>query len=206
MKKVLVIFGVFVFAFAVLFVSIFNSSSVTYSLCKSSTQVVNGQKAPIIDYTLPFMGYVLPDSPFWKFKALRDKIWFGITTSHLRKAQLALLFADKRLAMAMDLFERGETEIATSTFTKGEKYLAIAMNEEEIARAEGTFVNDFISKLAVAALKHREVAEDLEKTAPEQARPIIIEMEIYSEDTFTRAKDALNIIGLPIPKNPFERN
>ena len=59
-----------------------------------------------VAYELPFPGKVLPDSPFWVFKVIRDKVWYGLSFSHLKKAELALLFSDKRLGSAKILFEK----------------------------------------------------------------------------------------------------
>lgn len=206
LKKVLLIFVVFSIAFVILLVSIFDSSTITYPVSHTPPQVTNGPMESKVNYNLPYAGKVLPDSPLWKLKALRDRVWFEITTSHIRKAQLALLFADKRLVMAKILFEKGEPAIAVSTFTKGEKYLPIAVREEKIARSQGVNTDDFLLQLATAALKHKEVAEGLIELAPEDARPLIISTEVYAEDTYKAARDALYSRALPVPKNPFDRD
>lgn len=206
MKKFVFVAGILSFAFIILFVSIFNSSSITYSLSSTPPQPTTNPAIPEINYILPYTGNILPDSPFWGLKALRDKLWFSVTPSHLRRAELALLFADKRLVMSQKLFERGETDIAISTFTKAEKYLPIAVAEEEIARPQGENTSEFLSKLAMAALKHKEIAENLILFAPEDARPFITKTEIYADNTFETARNILNSKGLPVPKNPFDRD
>ncbi|KKR63366.1 MAG: hypothetical protein UU02_C0026G0009 [Candidatus Woesebacteria bacterium GW2011_GWA1_40_43] len=99
MKNFLLVAAIFIFAFAVLFISIFDSSAINYPVSQSPYQPLVGSKAPEINYHLPYSGNVLPDSPLWPLKALRDKVWIGVTTSHLRRAELALLFSDKRLVM-----------------------------------------------------------------------------------------------------------
>jgi len=204
MKKFLIVSGVLVFAFAILLISIFDSSAINYPLSPSPYQPTSGPKAPEINYPLPYAGSVLPDSPLWPLKALRDKVWFGVTTSHLRRAELALLFSDKRLVMTQKLFEKGKPDIAISTFTKGEKYLPIAVSEEEVARAQGVDTSTFLGKLATSALKHREIAEDLIQLAPEDARPLIIKTESYAIDTYGAARNALYSKTLPVPKDPFD--
>jgi hypothetical protein len=205
MKKILPAFVAFAVAFVILFVSIFNSSAITYRLSGIPPESASGPKVPEIDYVLPYTGSILPDSPLWGLKALRDKVWFALTSSHLRRAQLALLFADKRLAMSQVLFGRKEPDVAMSTFEKGEKYLPIAVSEEALARGEGADTSTFLSKLAMSALKHMEVAEDLIQLAPEDGKPLIIEMEKYADNTFEAASNTLKLKGLPIPKNPFTR-
>ncbi len=205
MKKYILALGVFAIAFVVLLISIFYSSAIIYPVSDTLPQTNPESGEPTINYTLPYAGKVLPDSPLWPLKALRDKVWFGITTSHIRRAQLALLFADKRLVMSQKLFEKGRPEIATSTFTKAEKYLPIAVEEESIARSQGINTDDFLVQLATAALKHKEVAEDLIYLAPENARPFIISTGTCADNAYEMARNALNSRGIPAPKNPFER-
>jgi len=171
MKNFLLVAAIFIFAFAVLFISIFDSSAINYPVSQSPYQPLVGSKAPEINYHLPYSGNVLPDSPLWPLKALRDKVWIGVTTSHLRRAELALLFSDKRLVMT-----------------------------------QGVDTSIFLNKLALSALKHREVAEDLIQLAPEDIRPLIIKTEDYAKDTYELAKDLLNSKGLPVPKDPFIRD
>lgn len=203
MKKALIVLGVLSVAFAILLISIFNSSSVTYSVSPMSPQTFPGIENPKINYPFPYAGNILPDSPFWGLKALRDKIWYAVTPSPLRRAQLNLLFADKRIVMTEKLFEKGKPEIAMSTFLKGERYLPIAMEQEKIARERGMDTGEFLIKLATAALKHREVADYLIQLAPENAGPIITANEVYANKTYEDAKNALNSKDIPAPKNPF---
>jgi len=204
LKKIILVFGVFMLASVILLVSIFNSSAVSYPVSNAPVFTVAGPKVPEINYPLPHMGNILPDSPLWNLKAFRDKVWFGITASHLRKAQLALLFSDKRLLMTQELFKRGKPDIAVSTFTKGEKYLAIAVSEEKIARDQGIDTEEFLLQLAASALKHREVAENLIYLVPEEASPLLVKTECYAKSAFEEARNALNSKGIPVPKNPFD--
>jgi len=157
-----------------------------------------------IDYQMPYEGKVLPDSPLWVFKAARDRIWYFITASPLKKAELALLFSDKRLVSAKILFERKKPDIAISTLVKGEKYLEVAVGQEAIARSQGYDTSVFLERLAVASLKHRQMVESLIPLVPEDGKPLVIKTENYSKNTYIAAKEALNSENLPIPINPFD--
>ncbi len=203
MKKILLAIVVFAFAFTILLISIFDSSVITYPTSQFVPETLENSEMPNIEYPLPKAGKVLPDNPLWKLKALRDKIWFEMTTSHLRKAQLALLFADKRLVMSQELFQKGEADIALQTFTKAEKYLPIAVEQEKIAREQGYDTNNFLLQMALASLKHREIAGHLMQLAPVSTRPIIAQSEIYANDTYKAAVEALNTKGISMPKDPF---
>lgn len=150
-----------------------------------------------------YVGTVLPDSSFWKLKELRDKVWFAVTPTHLRKAELSLLFADKRILMAEDLFKQGKTDIALTTFIKGEEYLETAAEEEKKARDGGADTDEFLTKFALSIMKHQEIIESLIYLVPEETKGVILENKKYSIDAYNYVRDALNCCGLPIPINPF---
>lgn len=204
-KKILLVCGIFAFATAILSVSILESSAVSYSFASPTPpSTVIGVGVPEVNYDLPYPGKILPDNPLWNLKALRDKIWYSITTSPLRKAELALLFSDKRLASAEVLLEDKKTNVAISTLTKGEKYLETATTEEEIAKAHGYDTSAFLTKLAAASLKHREIIESLMPLVPEDGKPLVEKVEDYSKNSYKVARDGLNSAGLPIPIDPFD--
>ena len=204
-KKYLFGLGVIAFAFAILSVSILESSSITYNFGGiPSASAVLGTQTTNVNYQLPNAGTVLPDNPLWSLKALRDKIWYSITPSPLKKAELALLFSDKRLASAQTLFENKKPNIAISTLTKGEKYLETAMAEEQIAKSQGFDTSAFLNTLALASLKHREVIESLMPLVPEDGKPLVVKTEDYSKNTYKEARDGLNSKGLLVPIDPFD--
>jgi hypothetical protein len=205
LKKVLLVSSVFAFAFAILSISILQTTSISYSFtAKTSGSSVLGIKDSEIDYQMPYEGRVLPDSPFWVLKAIRDKIWYLITSSHTRKAELALLFSDKRLMSAKSLFEKNKPDIAISTLTKGEKYLEIAVFEEKVARQQNYDTSAFLTRLAVASLKHMQIIESLMPLVPEDGKPLVIKTEDYSKNAYRASRDVLNSRGLPVPISPFD--
>lgn len=204
-KKLLLISGVFAFAFAILSISILQTTSISYSFTATFPETsILGAESSEVNYQFPHQGRILPDSPLWVLKAARDRIWFAITSSHTRKAELALLFSDKRLMSGRTLLEKKNPDIAISTLTKGEKYLEIAVAEDALARAQGNDTSAFLFKLATASLKHREVLESLIPLVPEDAKPFIAKMEDYSKNSYKAARDALYSKGLPVPISPFD--
>jgi len=205
LKKLLLVSSVFAFAFAILSISILQSTSISYSFtAQTSGSSVLGIEAPEINYQMPYEGKVLPDSPLWVLKAARDRIWFLITSSPSRRAELALLFSDKRLVSAKILFENKKPDIAFSTLTKGEKYLEVAVAQEAIARSQGYDTSAFLERLAMASLKHRQIMESLMPLVPEDGKPFVIKTENYSKNSYKASKDALNSKGLPVPIDPFD--
>ncbi len=204
-KKLLLVSSVFAFAFAILSISVLQSTSISYSFtAQTSESAVLGTATSQIDYQMPYAGGVLPDSPLWILKAARDRVWYFITPSPLRKAELALLFSDKRLMSAETLFENKRPNVAISTLTKGEKYLEVAVAEEKIARLQNYDTSIFLARLAVASLKHREIIESLMPLVPEDGKPLVIQMENYAKNSYKEARDSLNSKGLPIPIDPFD--
>jgi hypothetical protein len=208
-RKIAVVLTVLIFAFGVLFTSILRTASVKYefngiSSGKAQDSSVLGQSDIHIDYFLAYPGKVLPDSVLWPIKALRDKVWLMLTTNPSRKAELKLLFADKRLGSAKVLFEKDKSEIAFSTLTKAEKYLEKAVATEVENRKKGIDTSEFLERLANASLKHFEVMEEIIAIAPEDAKPKVNEAQNYAKMVYERSRDALMEIGRTPPENPFE--
>ena len=205
MRKYLLSIAVFVLAFGIFSVSALRSASIdrAFAATVPTTKPVV-QPTPFVDYTIVFPGKVLPDSPLWTLKAIRDWAWYFVTIDPLKKAELALLFSDKRLIASKLLLEAKKPDLAVSTFTKGEKYLEIAVREEEIARQKGKDTSEFLKKLANASLKHRQITEEeILPMAPEDAKPEIIKMQIYAKTTYKLCKEILTSKGIEVPKDPF---
>ena len=207
LRKYLLGFGAFALAFVILSVSVLQSSSVSYSFASSAPTAppVTNTPVPEIIYNLPFQGDILPDSPFWIFKAMRDRVWYVLAKDPLKKAELALLFSDKRLESSRILFSNSKPDLALSTLTKGEKYLEAAMKNETEARDRGTDTSQFLVKLLTASLKHRQVIEEnILPLAPEDAKPTIVQSEDYAKNTFKYVRDILNSKSIPVQENPFD--
>jgi len=210
LKKYLLGTFAFILAFSVLAVSVMRTAAVSFALAPSdfSTPSPTGEgfpKSDEVNYLLSFPGRILPDSPFWSLKAARDIVWYNITTNPLKKAQLALLFSDKRLSASIILLQNNKPDLALTTLSKGEKYLEIAVSEERIARSQGYDTSSFLTTLATASLKHRQMIEqEILPFVPEDAKPTIVKLEDYSKNSYKAARDGLNDKGQPLPMNPFD--
>src|SRR3989344_8801851 len=115
-----VLFGVVVLLLSILSVarpqSVFPQESATNSAQPSPTTLAK------VDYYLPYPG-VLPDSPLYKLKAMRDKVRLWLTFDEGRKAERELMYADKRINAAIALVEGSKMNLGVDTPTKAEKYL-----------------------------------------------------------------------------------
>jgi hypothetical protein len=206
MKKYLYGLASFALAFAILSVSLIKSSYVNFANAENVTPPSPiPSHVPEVDYIMALPGKVLPDSVLWPVKAARDRVWYTITTDHLKKADLALGYSDKRLISAKSLFQSGNHELGLSTITKGEKYMEMAVSEEKLARARGQDTSELAMKLANCSLKHREIIEkDIIPNVPEDYRPQLSQLEKYSKTAYIEAGGSLASFGKIAPNNPFE--
>ena len=205
-RRLTVSVAMFAFAGLILVISVLRTASVKYEF----TGVVNGvdtaatDSEMVVNYDLAFPGKVMPDSPFWGVKAVRDKLWLITTTNDTREAELLLLLADKRIAASKIFFERGNPEDGYETLLKAEHYLILAREKLNENVANGLDQSRFATHLATASLKHREVIEkQILPLAPDDARPEIVQTLDTTKQTFEQTTHVLNQLSLPIPDNPF---
>lgn len=123
-----------------------------------------------VDYFLPYPG-ILPDHLLYPIKMLRDRIMEFLTTDPLKKAELFILTADKRLGAGKILIEGGKAELGETTLSKGEKYLEQAVRKTEEAQKGKKDTAGLLEKLEKATGKHIEVLQEVLLKAPEQAKP-----------------------------------
>jgi len=150
LRKITVSSAVFIFALGILITSVLRTAAVRYETSGVKSPCVLSDTDYNIDYGLAYPGKILPDSFLWPLKAVRDKLWLFITTDDLKKIDLKILFADKRIGGAVTLFEKGKNEIALSTLTKAEKYLEEASLAEEELRLEGNIHSNEVCLRAAA--------------------------------------------------------
>lgn len=128
---------------------------------------IEGKK---IEYTLPYAG-ILPDHPLYFIKAARDGVLQFFTRDDYKKVQLYLLLSDKRLSMAKDLATKGKWQLATSTLTKGEKYMSYIPPIVVKMKKQGSSPpQDFILTSRLSGEKHQEIIENLIQDSPPNER------------------------------------
>lgn len=116
-----------------------------------------------VEYNLPYPG-ILPDHPLFPFKKTRDKILEWTTRDSLKKAELYLLFSDKRVAMAINLAKNGKEKNAAATFIEAEQYFTKIPQSIEISKQQGVSASsEFIQRLRLSNSKHKEVGGTLIK-------------------------------------------
>ncbi len=186
-------------AFAILLTSVFKITTPKYAY--SQTELSGKQEIgkPVqVDYQLAYPGKIHPDSMLWYVKVVRDKLWYTFTFDKGKKTELNLLFADKRLSCALELFKKHKPDLGLSTLTKAEKYLekAVPTNADD---------SEYLKKVALASLMHREVIENqILPLSPEDIAPKVNKINDYSKETYKKARDLMYSKGLVPPENVFE--
>ncbi len=204
MKRVLGLVTPLAVAALILVVSIFSSSQVEYVFGQSSTPApIFGEKVNV-EYQLPYAGKVQPDSLLWPVKALRDRVWIVVSLDPVKKAQVLMLLANKRIIFAQNLMLEDNSELSVSTLTKSEKYLEQAVAQEKLARSKKLDTKQLLQELAMSTLKHRQILEEILTAAPEDAKPVIVKTLDANKHLYSDLNTSLNSQGLITPQNPFE--
>lgn len=174
-KKLGWILLVLTFALGILFVSFVRSTSKIKPIFAAATlkfevqPIISPTVAPVqkIEYLMVYPG-ILPDSPLYKLKAIRDRIKLWLTTDSVEKSELLLLLADKRLGAGRVLIEGNKVPLGITTVGKGEKYLESAVKEVKLAKAKNLNAGLIAGKVKLASLKHEEILLEIkEKITPE---------------------------------------
>lgn len=198
MLKVLGIGGALLFAGFVVFISVIKSSAPNFAFYQPSRQNQNGAFVSGVEYYFPHPG-IGPDNKFWPLKAFRDKVWLSATHNPERRADLLLLFADKRLKMGEELLKKNENELAVATVIKAEQYLQEAYDAQRVARDKGADTTGFVMRLAQASLKHREILETMMENAPGDAKPVFSQTLSYPKLIYEKSVQDLNQKGAIVP-------
>ena len=159
MKKIIVLFSfILLFFFLILGQSHAQEKMLIKDEMVSPTREVNKK----VDYQLPYPG-LLPDSPLYFSKVLRDAIVDFLISNPLKKADFYLLQADKRLNAGAYLFQtkKEKENMAESTISKGENYFEKAIAKANEAKNQGMDIKDITSRLLNSSKKHQEVLREL---------------------------------------------
>lgn len=191
-------------AFLILASTFTSLNEVRYAFAQSATPMpILGQKVDV-DYALPFAGKIEPDHPIWPVKALRDRTGLLLRTKLVKKIDVLITLADKRIQYADHLMSKDKSELSVSTLTKAEKYLEEASLMEKKARDKNIDTKEAAKKLALSSLKHRQILEELLAKAPEDAKPVIVKTIDLNKRVYNEARSALNQQGVAAPENPFK--
>lgn len=204
LKKSLTILMALVFALGILTTSVLRTSAQTSSENYKIVPVVeegqgaskSGQDQLLaenqeVDYFLAYPG-ILPDHFLYSLKMIRDRLRLWLTIDPLKKAELFLLYADKRLGAGRALIEGNKIELGVSTLTKGEKYLEQAAAQAKIARDKGKETRESLEKISQASLKHEEVLLDLQAKVGQSFQSTVEQSLSYTKQVREKVRQSLN--------------
>ena len=109
-----------------------------------------------IDYHLPYPG-LIPDHPLYRIKKIRDWLLVNLTRNELRKIELHLIFADKKLVMGDVLFKKRNTKLSIETFFEAETELSSAVSQLSLYSESQIPPTGLADKLELSVQKHEEV-------------------------------------------------
>lgn len=158
---------------------------------QSQLSGVNSEGATIpISYDLPYPG-ILPDSPLYPVKELRDTVVGWLILSNVNKSFYNLLMADKRLAAGQVLVNTGKTVLGTGSVIRAEEYFSKAVDSAQRAKENKLEVTELLIKLSVSAVKHQEVVGDLMVKVPEQEKAALSKTYSDSQNSQNRVQDLM---------------
>lgn len=206
-RRLITALTIIFFAGLILTTSIFRTAQVKYDFTASPSPTPDTHTGHVhIQYLLPPTNYINPIHPLWPFKAAKDKLWLALTTNPLKKAQISLYLANNRLVYAKDLFENNKVDESVIVMEKAERYLVNAFELADTAYKQGNVdVSLFVTELAIASLKHREILETIHDHSPEDAMPIISKIIDHPKSVFEKTTHYFNSVGEIPPNNPFNR-
>lgn len=121
-------------------------------------------------YELPYPG-LLPGHYLYPLKMMRDRVVEWLTFDRGKKIELMVLYADKRMAAAKVLLERGEEDLGVETGLKAMMYQERAISMIEKIKAEGEDVGVWANSLERGTAKYRETWRGLVEKVSEKTRP-----------------------------------
>ena len=116
---------------------------------------------------------ILPGNPFYFLKSTSESIGTFFSFGKVAKVERYVSLANKRLAEAEALAEKGDEKRAEEATERYQERISKALERAKEARVEGVDVDEVMSRVAEATLKHQEVLGRVYEKVPEQAKEAI---------------------------------
>jgi len=174
-------YNIFMLKKALIFLSFF-ILVISIPLTVYLSEVVEVKADNKVVYNLPYPG-ILPDHPLYFLKAIRDRIHLFTTRDLKKKAEVYLLYSNKRAASAQLLLDKGKEKMALDTLAKGEKYFFEIPFLMEQAKKQGqTFPKELIEEIKTANEKHAEVIDEFFKKVSQGQNFYLLEIKKINEE------------------------
>ncbi len=136
---------------------------------------------------------ILPGNPIYFLKTWTENIGTFFTFGEEAKAERIFYLAEKRLAEANELSQRGEEELAERTIARYEENMSLVLEKTQRARNKGKNVDEILIRVAEATYKHQDVLTDVYEKVPENAKEAI---ERAMQESMRGHEEALEAIPL----------
>lgn len=113
-----------------------------------------------VNYTLAYPG-LLPDSPLYFLKALRDRVVSILINNPVKQSQFNLLTSDKRINAATMLMAKDNGDLAITTVSKSNNYFSEAISAANKAYSQNKSDIWLYTNLKTAIQKHEEVMKEM---------------------------------------------
>ncbi|OGK58550.1 hypothetical protein A3I56_02535 [Candidatus Roizmanbacteria bacterium RIFCSPLOWO2_02_FULL_43_10] len=134
--------------------------------------IIQAATEPIV-YELPYPG-ILPDHPLYFLKRARDNVWVFFTRDNFKKAEVLLILADKKTAMALELANNDKWQLSVSMMNEANKHSAHIVETLALSKKIGTTPpSDFVDKVKRSSMKREEIMEDFAEKIPEEFEKLV---------------------------------
>lgn len=116
---------------------------------------------------------MLPDHFLYFLKTWGEAIGTFFTFGDIPKTERHLLLAERRIAEANALAEKGKPEVAERALERHREQLNRALEKAEQAKQKGIDADEVLIKISQATLRHQAVLAEVYEKVPEEARPAI---------------------------------
>ena len=116
--------------------------------------VVSTEELPVV--------HILPDNPLYFLKTIKEKIQMMFTRNTSNQADLLLDFAQKRLAEALKVAEKGKVHISEKLFEAFGRDIETAQEKIAAVKASGERTYGLLVKLQETVAYQKSVVEELQ--------------------------------------------
>jgi len=124
--------------------------------------------------------HLLPDNPFYFLKTLKEKFQLLITPDASRQANLLLSFAQKRLAEALEVSQKGKIHISEKLFKAFGQDIKLAQEKIAQAKATGEQTRNLLAKFSETVAYQKAVLEKIREEASSRSEEVRSRVEALS--------------------------
>jgi len=133
--------------------------------------------------------HILPDSPFYFLKTIKEKVQFLITRNVSSQADLLLDFSQKRLAEAVKMAEKGKIYISEKLLAAFGEDIKAAQEKIKQAQERGEQTRDLFLKLQETVAYQKSVLEKI---------PELSSFLVRIDESLKEATESAKISPLPV--------